>query len=76
LGADPAGILFRSSEERVEWLRGLRHAVDQDEAENRRRMAEFERQQAENSRRRHEGEVQRLMGEGCTREGAESRAGW
>jgi len=76
LGADPAGILFHNSEERIQWLRGLRNAVDKDEAENRHRMAEFERQQTESSRRRHGDEVQRLIGQGYSREAAEGKAGW
>jgi hypothetical protein len=68
--------LFHDSSKRLAWLRGLRNAVDRDEAETRRRMAAFEREQAENSRQRHEGEVRRLMAQGYTRETAESRAGW
>jgi TPR repeat protein len=76
LGADPVGWLFHNSEERLAWLRGLRNAVDADEAANRKRMAEFERQHAEASRRRHEDEVHRLESQGYSHDAAESRAGW
>ena len=76
LGADPAGMLFRNSAERIAWLRGLRNAVDQDEAEMRRQTAEFDRQQAENSRNRHESEVRQLQSQGYSREAAERKAGW
>jgi hypothetical protein len=76
LGADPAEMTFRNSSERIAWLRGLRNAVDQDEADSRRQRAEFDRQQAENSRRRHESEVQRLQSQGYSRDAAESKAGW
>jgi len=76
LGADPAGLLFHNSKERVAWLRGLRNAVDADEAESRRRMAQFERQHAEASRRHHEEEVRRLESQGYSHDAAESRAGW
>ena len=31
LGADPAGITFRSSRERIAWLAGLRERVDRSE---------------------------------------------
>jgi Sec-independent protein translocase protein TatA len=76
LGADPTGILFKDSGERTAWLRGLRKAVDRDEEQSRRRVAEFERQQTENSRRRHESEVQSLQAQGYSREAAENRAAW
>lgn len=69
LGADPAGILFHSSTERVKWLSGLRNRVDSDEAQ-RAREREVE------SRQRHQNEVRRLEGEGYDHSEAERRAGW
>lgn len=69
LGADPAGILFHNSNERVAWLRGLRNRVDADEAQ-RRREREVESQQ------RHYNQVRQLESEGYSHSEAERRAGW
>lgn len=68
-GADPAGIAFRNSGERLRWLNGLRNRVDTDEAESR-------RLQAEASKQRHESEVKRLESQGYDHYEAERRAGW
>ncbi len=69
LGADPSGILFHNSNERVAWLRGLRSRVDADEAQ-RSREREVESQQ------RHYNQVRQLESEGYSRSEAERRAGW
>ncbi len=69
LGADPTGILFHNSKERVAWLRGLRNRVDADEAQ-RQREREVEAQQ------RHDNNVKRLENEGYSHSEADRRAGW
>jgi TPR repeat protein len=65
-GADPAGICFRNAQERINWLIGLRVAVDKDEEETRRELARRAQQR--------EAAVKSLMEQGYSRSEAEAKA--
>lgn len=62
LGADPAGIAFRNSRERIAWLTGLRERVDRSEAMTR----------WEHERQRYD-QCQRTGGRGCIDPGPRPR---
>jgi uncharacterized protein len=62
LGADPAGLTFRNSQERLAWLAGLRQRVDRSEA-----MARWE------SQRREYEDCRRTTGRGCSDPGPAPR---
>ena len=62
LGADPAGITFRSKQERIVWLAGLRKRVDRSEAITRWQLRE-----------REYDECSRTRGAGCIEPGPRPR---